>query len=267
MPEGPEVRITATQLNDLLTEKTLQELNFVDGKYTMSNPDGYAEFDLLTPSKIKSVNCKGKTLYFTFESVEDGKKHYAFHSLMMSGRWTRSWDKYCKWYIETTCGTTVWFSDPRALGTIRFTSSQQEFERTLDRLGPDVLSPELTTLVFKNLCRKYSNRNITSFLMDQQVLAGIGNYLKAEILYASCIAPTRKVSSISQEEVLRLLSAIRTLPREALAAKGMTLRDYASPDGNDGGYQFSLKVYGKKGATRLKTSDGRITYWDPKKQK
>ena len=103
--------------------------------------------------------------------------------------------------------------------------------------------------------------------MDQQVLSGIGNYLKAEILYAAHIAPTRKVSSLSSAEALQLLSAIRTLPREALASKGMTLRDYASPLGDDGGYQFALKVYGKKGATRLKTPDGRITYWDPSTQK
>ena len=267
MPEGPEVRITANQLHELLAGKTVQELNFVDGKYTMSSPDGYTEFDLCTPAKITSVSCKGKTLYFIFESLSDNKIMYAFHSLMMSGRWRKTWDQYCKWYIETTCGTTIWFSDPRALGTLRFTSSKNEFERTISRLGPDVLSPDLTTPVFKQLCKKYSNRNITSFLMDQQVLSGVGNYLKAEILYAAHIAPTRKVGTLSSEEVLQLLSALRTLPRAALAAKGMTLRDYSSPDGDDGGYQFALKVYGKKGATRLKTPDGRITYWDPKTQK
>ncbi len=267
MPEGPEVRITATQLHELLADKTIQELNFVDGKYTMSFPEGYTEFDLCLPAKISSISCKGKTLYFTFESLATKQKIHAFHSLMMSGRWTKTWDKYCKWYIETTCGTTIWFSDPRALGTIRFTSSQKEYERTISRLGPDVLSPEMTTAVFKQLCKKYSNRNITSFLMDQQVLSGIGNYLKAEILYAAQIAPTRKVNSLSSDDILQLISAVRTLPRKALAAKGMTLRDYASPDGADGGYQFSLKVYGKKGATRLKTPDGRITYWDPKTQK
>ena len=103
--------------------------------------------------------------------------------------------------------------------------------------------------------------------MDQQVLSGVGNYLKAEILYAAHIAPTRKVGTLSSEEVLQLLSALRTIPRAALAAKGMTLRDYSSPDGDAGGYQFALKVYGKKGASRLKTPDGRITYWDPKMQK
>ena len=258
MPEGPEVRITTEQLHELLAGKVVHELNFVDGKYTVTPPDGYTEFDLHTPVKLNSVSCKGKTMCFCFESVSDGKVFYAFHSLMMSGRWTKKWDKYCKWYIETVCGTTMWFSDPRALGTIRFTSSQKEYERTLARLGPDVLSSDLTTEVFKKLCRKYANRNITSFLMDQNVLAGIGNYLKAEILYAARIAPTRKVQTLSSEETLQLLSAIRVLPRKALASKGMTLRDYTSPDGVDGGYQFSLKIYGKKAATRLKTPDVKV---------
>ena len=261
MPEGPECRITTEELNHLMVGKTIEDWVFFGGRYTDTPPEGYACFDCALPLVVESVECKGKFIYFTLRDT-DGKAQYILHSLMMTGRWQTEWDKYCKWYLQFDTNETVWFRDPRALGTLRFTDSREVLDRAINRLGPDLLGSELTVDKLKELCMKYPNRNITSFLMDQQVMSGCGNYLKSEILYDARISPFRKVHSLSEDDRMRLLQALRTIPRLSYNSRGMTLRDYQNPNGDAGKFQFSLKVYGRKNMRRTRTADGRTTYWD-----
>ena len=128
------------------------------------------------------------------------------------------------------------------------------------------MKPEFKLDKFKALVKKYNNRNITAFLMDQQVISGCGNYIKAEVLYYAKISPCRKTGNLKDNETELLYEALRIIPRLSYNNQGLTLRDYTDEDGNKGTYTKNLKIYGNKKAKKTKTADGRTTYWDPKYQ-
>lgn len=268
MPESPEVRLTTDYLEDAMVGRTVVNWGFVNGKHTDETPEGFEEFEQALPLKVISMSCKGKFIYGTFSN--DKTEFYMLHSLMMTGGWRTEYDDFCKWYVELEGADlpdeTLWFRDPRALGTLRFTSDRQVLQDKLDSLGPDIMKPEFTLPKFKELLMKYKNRNICSFLMAQDIIAGCGNYIKCESLYSAKISPMRKAGSLTEDEQEELYSALRIIPRESYNNKGVSIRDFTDENGMQGYHASHLKVYGKKDAKRAKTADGRTTYWYPTEQ-
>jgi DNA-formamidopyrimidine glycosylase len=264
MPEGPECRLTVEFLNRVLQNKKITDWVFSGGRYTDDYPEGYDEFDAALPLTVDEVNCKGKFIYFTL-SDKDRNKYYILHSLMMTGRWQKTHDDYCKWFVEVDDGQTLWFRDPRAFATVKFTSDEDVLREKLDRLGTDIMKPEFKLPEFKKLARKYSTRNITSFLMDQSIISGCGNYIKAEVLYDAKVSPLRKVGDLKDNELDLIYQALCVIPRVAYN-NGLSLQDYTDENGENGYQERDLKVYGKRWAKRSKTPDGRTTYWDPDHQ-
>ena len=102
--------------------------------------------------------------------------------------------------------------------------------------------------------------------MDQKVIAGCGNYIKAETLWYAEVSPMRKVGDLNEREIELIYEGLRVISRVSYNNKGLSLKDYADENGKDGRYADNLKVYGKKYAKRTKTADGRTTYWDPTRQ-
>ena len=266
MPEGPECKLTVEYLNKVLKGRNILDWVFSGGRYTEKYPKGFKKFHSSLPLKVLEVCCKGKFIYFILEDKK-GEKHYILHSLMMTGRWQKDYDKYCKWFLELNNDQTIWFRDTRNFATLIFTKKIDILQEKINKLGPDILTKNFELPVFKELINKYPNRNITSFMMDQEVISGCGNYIKAEVLYYACISPLRKVCELTPREVELLYEGLIVIPRISYNYKGLSIRDYSDPNGKKGYYQEKLKVYGKKNFKRTKTPDGRITYWDPKKQK
>jgi|UniRef100_A0A6C0IZD0 DNA-formamidopyrimidine glycosylase len=265
MPESAEVRLTVDYLNKFFQDNTVVSWVFCGGKYTDIYPEGYEEFDESLPLKISEVNCKGKFIYFILDN--DDKTFYILHSLMMTGRWQKNYDEHCKWYVELDNGNTVWFRDTRSFATLKFTSNKDNLDEKLNNLGMDILSKEFKLPLFNSLTKKFSNKNICPFLMDQSIISGCGNYIKSEALYESRISPLRKVGDLNDDEINSLFQALYIIPRISYNNKGLSLKDYADENGNQGNHGTKLKIYSKKHATRTKTPDGRYTYWDPKIQK
>lgn len=266
MPEAAEVKLTAEYLNSRLENKVISKWVFLDGsQYDEKDPRGFDELDNNLPLLVEQVSCKGKLIYFVL--YNEDRYIYVLHSLRMTGRWQDTEDQYCRWYIELDDGTKIWFRNPRCLATVQFTSEEHVFKAMLDKLGPDILTDEFNLKTWRELLKKHRNKNITSFLMDQNIISGCGNYIKAEALYYSKISPLRKVSSLKEHESEQLFEALRIIPRMAYNDQGLSLRDYADNRGRKGQYERQLQIYGQPHATRTKTSDGRTTYWDPEVQK
>ena len=200
MPEGPECRLTVDYLIKVLQGRTIKDWIFSGGKYTDSSPEGFQEFDMALPLTVTEVSCKGKFIYFKLVN-NSGNNFYIMHSLMMTGRWQKKYDEYCKWFVELDTGTTLWFSDSRGFGSLKFTTIEEVLNSKLQLLGPDIMRSEFRLPLFKELIKKYTNRNITSFLMNQEVISGCGNYIKAEVLYYSKISPFRKSGSLIIEKL------------------------------------------------------------------
>ena len=265
MPEGPECRLTIDYLNKELRGRKVLDWVFCGGGYTEEDPDGFQAFDDALPLTVKNVSCKGKFIYFILVDNE-GNEHYILHSMMMTGRWQKNHDDYCKWFLEVDNGRTIWFRSPRSLSTLAFTTDRGILDDKLFLLGPDIMTREFSLPGFKGLTKKYHNRNITAFLMDQRVIAGCGNYIKAETLWYAEVSPMRKVGDLNEREIELIYEGLRVISRVSYNNKGLSLKDYADENGKDGRYADNLKVYGKKYAKRTKTADGRTTYWDPTRQ-
>ena len=108
--------------------------------------------------------------------------------------------------------------------------------------------------------------------MDQKVLAGVGNYIKAEALYRAGISPHRVNSSLTDEELARLNKETKWVIRASYASRGARISTYELPDGSTGTYNFKFLVYRRKvdpeghRVVREETRDKRTTHWVPERQ-
>ncbi len=142
-------------------------------------------------------------------------------------------------------GAVLHYADARRFGRLqRFTPREWESESA--RLGPEPLDRALTAGSFHRILA-LSRSPVRSWLLDQRRVAGIGNIYAAEALFKARIHPARPASSLTPGEARQLLTAIRDVLREAIRAKGTTLRDYRTAAGESGGFSPSLRVYGKEG--------------------
>jgi formamidopyrimidine-DNA glycosylase len=111
-------------------------------------------------------------------------------------------------------------------------------------------------------------------LLDQRIVAGLGNIYVCEALHMARIAPSREAGRIALPRLERLVTAIREVLESAIAAGGSTLRDFAAPDGELGYFSKQFLVYGREdepcacgGPVRRRTESGRSTFWCPRCQR
>ena len=137
------------------------------------------------------------------------------------------------------------FRDPRRFGGLTAYADMAELRRVWDELGPDALTIESSRLIERLQNRR---RPIKSALLDQSVIAGVGNIYADESLFASFVHPLRLASTLREDEVDRLATEIRRILGAAVIAGGSTLRDYRDAFGRPGDAVQSHAVYGQAGA-------------------
>lgn len=265
MPEASEIKLTAEYLESTLAGKMVKEWIFCDGIYIDKLPNGFDIFDENLPLTVKTVDCKGKMIYFILEDSQC-KKYYIIHYLSTNGRWQNFHDNYCTLFIELVDGVTIWYRDKSGLGTFKFTTDKEVLIETINSLGLDIMRPEFTLSAFKKLITEYGILNITSFLVDQKIIAGCGNYIKCEALFYAGISPHKKVKDLTERQVELLYEALRIIPRVSYNNYGLSIDDYADENGEKGNFSKELKIFRKITAKKVKTLDGMLTYWDPKVQ-
>ncbi len=269
MPEGPEVRKTTDGLLSCFLNKEIEVLDFASGRYNKKDFPGYLDFCEELPRLVTGVGCKGKFIYFLFA---DGSS--LWNTLGMSGYWSSQPGNHARGALSTVDHWTMFYNDMRNFGTFRYVNSQEELEKKLSSLGPDLLSGEVSLKEFRESLRKGSRKNkpISQLLMDQSVVSGVGNYLKAEILYSTKISPHRLCKDISEEELQSLLYASTSIMKRSYESGGATIKNYKSTSGKNGVYTRRFAVYNQKtdplGYTvvREKTADKRTTHWVPELQ-
>jgi DNA-formamidopyrimidine glycosylase len=269
MPEGPEVKRFVDQLNHILDNSILTKIKIISGRYAKhSKPDGWDAFEQLLPLKIDKINCKGKFIYWTFQNTESNM----WNTLGMTGSWGIHPDhKRVEFSITDSNGIShsVYFSDIRNFGTLKFSNSKNELTKKLDSIGPDMLSDPPDFDLFKQLILNQGSKNLCKAIMDQSVISGVGNYVKAEALYLSKISPHRDCSSLSGLDISNLYKSIRSILAESYSSGGSTLKTYKDLYGNLGSYSGRFLVYGKKNdpagnpVMTVETQDGRTTHWVP----
>ncbi len=149
--------------------------------------------------------------------------------------------------METDDGWLVGFVDPRRFGSVDLMpTAAEDTHRLLAGLGPEPLDDAFDAAA---LSAALAGRRtpIKAALLDQRVVAGLGNIYVCEAMFRAGIAPSRLAADVSGAQAARLVSEIKATLLEAIAAGGSSLRDYVQPDGELGYFQHAWRVYGREG--------------------
>jgi formamidopyrimidine-DNA glycosylase len=140
-------------------------------------------------------------------------------------------------------GPEVYFRDTRKFGKVQLLRRGEPSER-LDKLGVDALAAQGRDL-FEATRRR--GAAVKSVLLDQGVLAGVGNIYADEALFLAGVRPTRKAARLSRATCDQLVSELQRVMLRSIATGGSSISDYVRPDGSDGGYQDERRVYARAG--------------------
>ena len=263
MPELPEVESVRLSLLAALIGARIgavtvyrHDIILTAGTSTPISADGltpgpqHVRAALLADQQITALSRRGKQLLIHAESGQALGVH-----LGMTGQLRLTSEPletpaprshiHIVWQLVDNAGkptATMYFRDPRRFGEVRTFAAAAEAAAFADRLGPDALAADGAALWTR---LHGSTRAIKAALLDQAVLAGVGNIYADEALFAAGVRPSRRCSAVSKAEMATLAAAIRTVLGRAIAAGGSTLRDYANAQGTVGTFATEHAVYGR----------------------
>ncbi len=172
------------------------------------------------------------------------------------------------WDIQVDSGWVLRFHDPRRFGSLHWTDADPALHPLLAKLAPEPLSPEFDGEYLFRATRKRSVA-IKQFIMNSQVVVGVGNIYASEALFRARISPRRAARRLTRKDAFALAKAIKAVLGEAIKIGGTTLRDYVNADGAPGYFRQKLFVYERKGAAcrvckspvKQFVQGQRSTYW------
>jgi formamidopyrimidine-DNA glycosylase len=172
------------------------------------------------------------------------------------------------WDIRVDSGWILRFHDPRRFGSLHWTETDPNLHPLLAKLAPEPLSDAFDGDYLYRVTRKRSVA-IKQFIMNSQVVVGVGNIYASEALFRARIAPRRATRRLTRKEAVALAQAIKDVLGEAIKIGGTTLRDYVNADGAPGYFRQKLFVYEREGATcrvcrsavKQFVQGQRSTYW------
>jgi len=226
MPEVIEILKYADFIRSKLKGRKVTEINIKNGRYHHHAPfEGYAALTKALPLKVKDVETKGKFLYIEFED-----NHWLLSTLGLSGGWvwqnkdyefpkivehldTAAYEakvlKHLNVELKTSTGS-LFFYDVLSFGTLKAIDSEADLTKRLNTIGPDMST--ITFPEFKErMAKATQSKTVGTVLMDQRLISGIGNYLRADVLWLCKISPFRHLNSLTPTDLKRLWEASRFL--------------------------------------------------------
>ncbi len=255
MPELPEVETVRRGLEPVMTDTVIEsaQVNRPDLRWPL--PENMSE--RLTGQRVVGLRRRSKYILCDLEGGETLLIH-----LGMSGRMLISGaqlgvfahphpapEKHDHVVLNMVGGARITFNDARRFGAMDLArTSEVDSHKWLTGLGPEPLGNAFSEdhLVARLKGRKMP---IKSALLDQKIVAGLGNIYVCETLYRAGIHPARQAGAISERRVRSMVPIIRQVLEEAIAAGGSSLRDFRQADGELGYFQHNFDVYGREGMT------------------
>lgn len=299
MPELPEVQATVDGVRKYVRGRKITGL-WVDWPKTLKDPldqrhirhdhvDYFTKY--LKGEKILNVRRRGKNILFDLTNGKMMLLHQKMSGHLLMGNWevrgkkvlpvspavmkTDSWNGYIRLIFHFDRGPMMAFSDLRRFGkAVIGTKREIENLPELKDLGPEPLAPSFD---FKRFQERLAGekRKIKQVLMDQTVIAGIGNIYSDDILWRAKIHPFRAADRISEKERQEIFRAMKSVLQKAKRLRGTSSGDYRTPAGKAGSYFDSRFVYQREGEpckrcgakiARIKMG-GRSAHYCPKCQK
>lgn len=292
MPEVVEVKKYADFIKHHLLHKRVTQINILAGRYKTHGPfKGYKKLDSLLPLKVINVDTKGKLMWIEFED-----EIFMSFTLGLSGGFllmkakkstfpkifsdepgmVDTGEKYDIVKFQNNAlshlniglkiqGEIIYFYDVMSYGTASVYFSEEEFNKKLNKLGPDIMNVDTSYQTFKERIqlKKNLNKAIGNVIVNQQVISGIGNYLRSDALWLAKISPFRLVKHLKPIEIKRIYDAVRHLTWSDYDVKkgiklGLVLKKFKIP--RDYGriffvYQQDYDIYGNK-VTKVELHEG-----------
>jgi formamidopyrimidine-DNA glycosylase len=270
VPELPEVETTVRGLARFLEGERIARVAVHRADLRRAFPPDLAQ--ALTGARVTGLTRRAK--YGLIHT--DRARTLVFH-LGMSGRWRIDPDeigKHDHLVLETGSGHVLALCDPRRFGSVDLVDQAAlELWPPFAALGPEPLGPDFTAA---HLQRAFAGRiaSVKLLLLDQRIVAGLGNIYVCEGLFRARIDPRKAAGKVSLAALKRLVPAVVAVLGEAIEAGGSSLRDYAQPSGELGYYSKRFDVYGREGEAcacggtiRRIVQGGRSTWYCPKCQR
>lgn len=266
MPELPEVETTVRGLRPILEGQRIAHVE-------LRRPDLRRAFPRDLGQRLigASVTSLGRRAKYGLISTTRGDT-MVFH-LGMSGRWrVDPADELAHDHLllETDNRRRIALNDPRRFGSIDlWPSDDLAAFPPFAGLGPEPLGPAFTADYLK-AALDGRTASIKTLLLDQRIVAGLGNIYVCEALHDAHISPKRAGGCVTKAQLARLVKAIQRVLMAAIEAGGSSLRDYARPDGELGYFFKQFQVYDREnsacgcgGVVRRYAERGRSTFWCP----
>jgi len=284
LPELPEVETVRRGLQPVLegAKITKAQVNRPDLRWPF--PERMAE--RLTGARVDQLRRRSKYILADLDTGETLIIHLGMSGRMVVSAPEGSRDMLAQFHhlhpapekhdhvvLDTEAGARVTFNDARRFGAMDLAPTDAvESHWLLEGIGPEPLGNAFNEAY---LVEAFKGRRspVKTALLDQRVVAGLGNIYVCEVLFRAGISPLRHAGRISRDRVAYLVPIIREVLTEAIAAGGSSLRDYVQSDGELGYFQHSFRVYGREGEAcqtpecqgviRRKVQSGRSTFYCP----
>lgn len=250
MPELPEVETVRRGLSPVMD-------GFVFDRVTLNRPDLRFPFDPDFVARVQGQRVTALTRRAKFLQVRLSSGERLFMHLGMSGRFiidtiqpgqfvhnTSTHPKHDHVQFEMSSGHRITFNDPRRFGFMELVGADAPYR--LDNLGPEPLSNQFNAPDLYTRLRGKKSK-IKAALLDQHVVAGLGNIYVCEALFRAGISPRRAAGRLTIAQTEALTGHIKDVIQDAIAAGGSSLRDFAATNGDLGYFQHSFSVYGREG--------------------
>jgi formamidopyrimidine-DNA glycosylase len=292
MPELPEVETVRRGLEPAMEGKRFVKVDVHRGDLRWPLPKDFAA--RLQGSTVTGLGRRAKYLLADLSSGEVLLMHLgmsgSFHVFEKNGKELgRYYHERAKHVahdhvvFHMSSGASVTYNDPRRFGSMKLIARDKlENEPLLKALGPEPLGNEFDAAMLARACRG-KKTSLKAALLDQRIVAGLGNIYVCEALFRAQLSPKRKASTVADrtgkpnERAERLVEAIKAVLQAAIKAGGSSLRDHRQTDGDLGMFQHDFQVYdregepcrtkGCKGTVKRIVQNGRSTFYCPTCQK
>ena len=284
MPELPEVQTMVNDLKEKVLQRTFLDI-WTDTPKIIHYPETTSEFKkLLIGKKIAQISRYGKVIVFCLSDQKKLLVHPRMTGHFLIGSWRYQSGDWLPKLEKQQIRLMFWldnelmlaWSDQRKFSCFELQSTSKDMKeiRTTRNIGLDALSQELTFAHFWELIRN-KRRQIKAILMDQSIVAGIGNIYASEILWEAKVHPETKASFLKKDQGMNIYKAMRSILVRAIQKRGTTTGEFRDTGNKSGQYGSALEAYHRQGqpCSRCQTSIKRIiinsrsTFYCPKCQK
>lgn len=245
MPELPEVETVMRGLAARLQGRRIARAQAMRADLRWALPPGLGT--RLTGARVEGFRRRAKYILMRLDGGDSMLLHLGMSGRMAIDEIGAAPVAHEHLVIETADGGRIALIDPRRFGSVDLVpTNAEDGHRLLARLGPEPLDAGFHAA---GLAAALAGRRtpIKTALLDQRIVAGLGNIYVCEALFRAGIDPRRLAASLHSAEIAALVPAIRAVLHEAIAAGGSSLRDYVQPSGELGYFQHAWQVYGRAG--------------------